>query len=350
MEGLATGDWHFGSLTKHFRNPVQRQIFELNKIYQYAISNGIQHVFVAGDISDTPSMDHDTYIQLVLFLKKYDGLIHTHYIAGNHDFSDIKKTSMDFLKVLVENGFFDSFSLYLTPELVQVDDCPVFFAPYPCLETIKSKRPKLNIAHVTYTGAVGDNGRTLRAKEEFQQADGDFTISGHIHQHQILKSKRALYCGNPYQKTFGESLPKGFVHFKARPTTDKIKFSYRFINSKPDFQLINFHVSSRDDFARLLDSDTVCYKLWLDEAVEVPKDLRLQFSNITGGIFDVSTKKILESDPNVLIPQKRPHLDVLHGLGHYFKSNGFSKAQYLEARGLVESAKNELGLVINEFN
>jgi hypothetical protein len=82
----------------------------------------------------------------------------------------------------------------------------------------------------------------------------------------------------------------------------------------------------------------------------VPKDLRLQFSNITGGIFDVSTKKILESDPNVLIPQKRPHLDVLHGLGHYFKSNGFSKAQYLEARGLVESAKNELGLVINEFN
>ena len=347
LEGIATSDWHFCGLAKHFPDHVQRQIFELDKIYQYAISNGIQHVFVPGDISDTPHMPYEVYIALVLFLKKYDGLINTHYIPGNHDFSDVKKTSMDLLNVLYQNGFFETFHLHMSPTTLKIDGCYVNFLPYPCLEAPEAEHNSLNFSHIEYNGAIGDNGRKLRTKQEFIQNPGDFNISGHIHQYQHLKARRAVYCGNPFQKNFGESLPKGFIHFKARKGRDKLDFKHKFVNNKPDFQLLNVTIESREDFAKLSDSDAFRYKLWVAPDVQLPKDLRLKFPNITGGIFD-SSSKIKAEDHEVanavMDNVQSNNVDLMYGLKDYLKGAGFKKKQYQEAKSIVKQAANELGL------
>tara|TARA_B100000700_G_scaffold88627_1_gene99984 strand:- start:102980 stop:104047 length:1068 start_codon:yes stop_codon:yes gene_type:complete len=351
LEAIATSDWHFMGLAKHFPNHVERTIYELDKIYQYAVANGIPYVLVPGDISDTPHMPYEVYIALVLFLKKYDGLVETHYIPGNHDFSDVKKTSMDLLSVLQQNQFFESFHLHMGHTEIELEDVPINFLPYPWNEAPASDIPHLNFSHISYNGAIGDNGRKIRVKDEFIQNPGDFNISGHIHQYQYMESKRALYCGNPFQKNFGEKLPKGFVHFKAKLKDERIAFKHKFVDNKPDFRLINMNIESREDFARLSDSDSIRYKLWLAAGVEIPKDLRLRFPNITGGIFDLDSKVRAQDREEVKTLIQDPsanQVDLMYGLKDYMKGAGFKKRDYQEARSLVKQAANELGLDLVE--
>lgn len=347
LEGIATSDWHFCGLAKHFPDHIQRQLYEIDKIYQYAIANGVQHVFVPGDISDTPHMPYEVYIALVLFLKKYDGLIHTHYIPGNHDFSDIKKTSMDLLNILYQEGFFETFHLYMNVTQTEIEGCPVNFLPYPCKEAPESKTPSLNFSHIEYNGAIGDNGRKLRVKDEFIQNPGDFNISGHIHQYQHIKSKRAVYCGNPFQKNFGESFPKGFIHFKARAGKSKIEFKHKFVDNKPDFRFVNVTIESREDFAKLSESNAFRYKLWIAPGVELPKDLRVRFPNITGGIYDLESKTKAEDKETLnsaLTDPTTNRVNLMSGLKGYLKGAGFRKQDYIEAKSIVKQAVNELGI------
>lgn len=347
LEGIATSDWHFCGLAKHFPDHIQRQLYEIDKIYQYAIANGVQHVFVPGDISDTPHMPYEVYIALVLFLKKYDGLIHTHYIPGNHDFSDIKKTSMDLLNILYQEKFFETFHLHMNPTRKKIDGCRINFLPYPCKEAPESDKPALNFSHIEYNGAIGDNGRKLRVKQEFIQNPGDFNISGHIHQYQYLESKRALYCGNPFQKNFGEKLPKGFVHFKARSGKSKVEFKHKFVDNKPDFRFLNVNIESREDFAKLSESDAYRYKLWIAPGVELPKDLRIRFPNITGGIYDLESKIRAEDHEAAEVAMTDPNankIDLMYGLKDFLKGSGFAKRDYKDAKSIVKQAANELGL------
>lgn len=347
LEGIATSDWHFMGLSKHFHDHIERQFKELDKIYQYAIANGVKHIFVPGDISDTPHMPDEAYIPLLSFLFKYDGLINTHYILGNHDFSDTKKTSMDVLNVLCANNTFQTFKLYKSLHRDKIDGCRVNFLPYPLNEAPESNKPYLNLSHVTYNGAIGDNGRKIRVKDEFIQNPGDFNISGHIHQYQYLKSKRALYCGNPYQKNFGESLPKGFVHFKARSTGDKIEFKHKFVDNKPDFRLENVIIETRQDFAKLSESNAYRYKLWIAPEVELPKDLRLRYSNITGGIFDLESKARATEREEVMTVVNNPNanrINLMSGVQKFLREHGFKKSDVKNAKAIIKQAANELGL------
>ena len=346
LEGVSTSDWHFMGLAKHFpETHNERLIAEIDKIYQYALKNGIQHVFVPGDIADTPTLPTDSYIALVLFLKKYDGLIHTHYIAGNHDFSDISKTSLDFLNVLTQQGFFKTFNLYLQPKRVKVEDVPVNFLPYPCLETLsKGEKGALNFAHVEYSGAIGDNGRALKTKHELAVIDNDYTISGHIHQYQHMAAKRAVYCGNPFQKNFGESLPKGFIHFQAGMKKGRVQFKHKFVNNHPNFILQNVDIEDLTDLKQLKHDDNIRYKLRVGAEVVLPADIMIQYPNITGGIFYSSGKKAdIEEELDKLVVEQSV-VSVESGLKRFLSSQGFDKKQIKEARAMVTEAKNHLGL------
>lgn len=343
FEAVCTGDWHLAGLAKHFIDHLDRQMFEVDKMYQYAINNGINHVVVCGDISDTPNMPEAAYIALINHLKKYDGHINTYYIAGNHDFSDINKTSMDLLNVLYKKGFFKTFHLFLKPEERIIDGVPINFLPYPCLRAPKSDVPHLNFSHIEYNGCIGDNGRPLKTTREFKQNKGDFNVSGHVHQYQYIKSKRAIFTGNPYQKNFGESLPKGFVHIKARATKEQIEFRHKFIDIKPDFQFINLRIETRRDFGKLQASDSFRYKLWIAPGVEVPKDLRIKFPNITGGVFDLDTK----GKKDTLAIADNPAVTIRHTkqqLSTFLKAQGFDKRFRTEAYAESLKAANELGI------
>lgn len=343
LEAIALSDLHFDGLNKHFVDGNERIIQEMEKIYQYALKNGIKHVFMPGDLADTPDLDWDTYGKLFEFLLKYDGLVSTYYIAGNHDFADISNTSMNFLHRLSKSKAFKTLHIYLKPERVVIEGVPVNFLPYPCLETLSTKQGALNMAHVEYSGAIGDNGRVLKTKHELATHKNDFTVSGHIHQYQFMPTKRAVYCGNPFQKNFGESLPKGFIHFKASMVGNKVDFKHKFVENKPNFQLINVYVEDLNDYKKLEHSNNIRYKLHVDPEVPVPADLMLNYPNITGGIFVTGQKKVKGVEEQELKIEK-VDIDLTSGLKKHLVAEGLDKRMIKMARKEVELAKNFLGI------
>lgn len=347
LEAISSSDWHLEGMGKHFQDSIRRQLAEVDKIYKYAMSKGIQHVFIPGDISDTPHMRWSTYMQLALFFRKYDGVINSYYIGGNHDRSDIENTSCDFLKLLSEHGFFKSFRIFLEPDQDRIDGTLVNFCAWPCRETMTEKEGCLNFAHVEYNGAIGDNGRALKTKHEFLSHERDFTISGHIHQYQYMKNKRAIFNGNPFQKNFGEKLPKGFVHFKARTEKKTVEVKHRFIDNNPNFRLETVIIDSPKDFQKLKDDNNLRYKLLVAPDVLVPSDLRIHYPNITGGIFNSDTKKVKAEDGIVeVLGETAPSLKIrpTTGLKKFLQSEGYSKKDINDARFIVDQAMNELGL------
>ncbi len=346
LEALSSSDFHLESMGKHFVDATSIQLREIDRIFQYAVNKGIPHVFIPGDISDTPRMSYSTYMKLVMFLKKYDGILNMYYIGGNHDRSDVEHTSCDFLKLLCEHKFFKSFKIYLAPEQDRIDGTLVNFCAWPCPSSLTENEGSLNLAHIEVGGAIGDNGRPLKVSHDFGFHERDYTISGHIHQYQHLKAKKVIYNGNPYQKNFGEALPKGFVHFKALTQKKRVEVKHRFINNNPGFQLQTVVIESPADFAKLSPANHIRYKLLVAPDVLVPADLRIQYPNITGGIFNSETKKAdtssatIEEVAAVSVSRYKPTT----GLKQYLSAEGFSKKDIKTASSIVKEAMNELGI------
>jgi DNA repair exonuclease SbcCD nuclease subunit len=349
MKGISTGDWHFDALEKHFGDDaINRQVFEIEKMMKYSIAKGIPHFFINGDIANSPILSCGAWIALYHLLKKYDGLLNIYYIAGNHDFAERGKTSLDFLKVLCANGTFKTVHIFLEPETRKIEDTYVNFCPYPVLEAPDTKRGALNMCHVEYNGALGDNGRKLRVKQEaeFTQPDKDFCVSGHIHTYQFLETKRAVYAGSPYQMNFGESLPKGFIRFESQSKKDHVHFDHRVVNGNPSFTLEQLVIKKTKEFSQLKKDDSIRYKLWIGDSVKVPQDLLSRFPNITGGVFDLATKKKTE---NIVEREelKSHTFDLQFGLKKFLKQQGHNKKQVRDGISILQEAMSELGIARN---
>lgn len=348
IEALSTSDWHLEGMGKHFTDATKRQLAEIDRIYQYAVQKGIRHVFVPGDLSETPHMTDATYFQLIMFFKKYDGLVETHYIGGNHDRSDKSTTSCDLLHLLATHGFFKTLNVHLQPKQDRIDGTLVNFCAWPCGGTLSEKEGALNFAHITVAGAMGDNGRPLKTSHDFAVHERDYTISGHIHQYQHMKSKKVIYNGNPFQKNFGECLPKGFIHFRATTDKRKVKVQHRFINNNPQFQLENVVIESPTDFQKLRNDDSKRYKLTVAPDVLLPADLRLQYPNITGGIFTMVEGKVKahENEANLDIPDAvaLPRISPDVGLKEFLSGEGHSKKEIRRATDILAEAMNFVGI------
>lgn len=325
LHGVSTSDWHLGGMQRVLQHPVESMIREIKKPYEYALSQGIKHVFVPGDISDSHHMDDHTFIQLLTLLLTYDGHIKTWYIRGNHDVAHKYKTSLDALEFMATNNFFKNFRVFGAPKVVNIEDVSVGFIPFPGSE-VSAKRPPLIFAHVEEPGAVGDNGRPLKVKEgHIRRRSGDYMITGHIHQYQVLEDRRTLYNGSLYQKTFGESLPKGFVDFKAEYVQGKLEVQHEFVNSHPNFELRNLTVKKSSDWSKIVDDPNIRYKVIVDKAsgVIVPKDIALSRPNIVyinGSDSLVKVKDVHDIDGQTIATL--PKFNPIKGLRAYLERSG----------------------------
>jgi len=303
-------------------------IREIKKPYEYALSQGIKYVFVPGDISDSHHMDDHTFIQLLTLLLTYDEHITTFYLRGNHDVAHKYKTSLDALEFMAKNNFFKNFKVYSSPKAVGIDGVSVGFIPFPGSE-VKAKRPPLIFAHVEEPGAIGDNGRPLKTKEsQIIRRAGDYMISGHLHQFQVLEARRTLYNGSPYQKTFGESLPKGFVDFKAEYVKGKLEVDHEFINSHPNFELRNILIRKSSDWEKIVDDPNIRYKVVVDKSagVVVPKDITLSRPNIVylnGSDSLVKVKDVHDIEGQSLA--SLPIFNPIKGLRAYLERSGLDE-------------------------
>jgi DNA repair exonuclease SbcCD nuclease subunit len=341
LHSIVTSDLHLDGYKSLFKDQ-SCLLHELEKIFNYALTHGIKHVFVPGDIADSPHLEYSTYISLVLLLKTYDKDLNIYYICGNHDYSDVKKTSMDLLKVLELNGFFTNFRLFLQPESIVIDKQLVNFLPYPINKAPDSKKPALNFAHIEANGAIGDNGRRMKVHDDFECKSRHFTISGHIHQYQHIKEKNLIFCGNPYQKNFGETEDKGFLEIKVE--SDKTcKVKHKFIPTRPEFRLRTLHIDSNKDLVKLQTNSNIRYRLYINPDVVVPQDLRLTYPNIQQ-ILDTGSKKQLELDTTS--SSKTGYYGPTHGLKKFLLKEGLNKKQVKTAKSALKEAMSELGISV----
>lgn len=339
LEFVLSSDHHLEGLDKHYDDATERTLREMQKLYDYCYTHGITHLFLAGDITDRSAMSYETYISLYLFFLKNNG-INTYYLAGNHDFEHFGKTSVNFLSVLSDKGALPNLKVFLEPKRQVIDGVPVNFLPYPSMQTLSKAKGGLNIAHVEYTGALGDNGRKLTTKNELATSPLDYTLSGHLHTYQLLESRRVLYCGSLFQKNFGENLPKGFVHGQATIKNGKVSVKHRFVENHPCMILENVHITCVDDYKQLKHSDNVRYKLHVGEDVPVPSTLMLDYPNITGGIHHIGHKKADVDVESVKIQT----VNITTGLKEHLASLGLDTSDIKKAIKYVKDLRNQHGL------
>ena len=343
LEAVFTADWHLGRLKKYFpNNHLDLQFAELVKPFDHAIENGISHVFVPGDISDTPFMEEEILIRLLSLLMRYDEHLTTYYLAGNHDYASAKKTSLDFLAVMAAMGLFKNLQIIMEPERHEIDGVPVAFLPFP--DCVQSFGQALGITHIDYPGALNDNGRRIgadQAKTRIQRVDGDFVVSGHVHKHQYLESSRFMYIGAPYQTKFGEELPKGFVAAEVGVDDLGIDFGYQFINTRPAFTLARYFVECDDDLDGITDDPAIAYSLRVSDGIAVPKELTTDFPNIIeikGKSRDISLAEDIDQ-MDIDGDHEALRIDPTLGLHEFLKERGFSKRDIAFAVAEVEKAK-----------
>ena len=275
---FVTSDWHIGSGKTLFDNILQKQIDEIHKIYQQALDMGISYIIIPGDISDTTNISTSEMIALVKLFSFYDKKITTYYIGGNHDYHSSNKSSVDLLKHLVNEKMFKTLYVITEPEHTVIEGVPVNFLPFPHTQLPSTKTGCINFVHMDTSGAVADNGLEIKLKTDTDFGTDNVTISGHVHMYQYIKSKRWLYCGNPYQKKFGEALPKGFLHCTAKHKDGIIKFGHKFIDNKPDFILKTVKINTLSDLSKLKSGNNVAYKLIPEEGLLLPSDISTKYN------------------------------------------------------------------------
>lgn len=343
LHAVVSSDWHIGGMKKALTNPLAQQIKEIDKVYQYALKNGIQNVFVPGDIAHSPYLTEDELIALITLLLKYDKSISTYYIAGNHDIASIKKSSLDVLTTIADAGFFKNFKIYNKTTVEKIDGIEVVFLPFPNLEIPKTKRPPLVFCHIETAGCIGDNGRPLKSghDEQLVRQKGDYLISGHIHKHQYMSSKRILYVGSLYQTNFGESLPKGWLDIKVEYKEGRrLRVDFDQIDSRPNFILETKVIQSSEDWESISEETGVRYKVLVEEGIVVPKDISQQLKNIIS-ITGLKKSKV-EMESVIETTRDLPTYKISTGLTAYLKASGCEPEVIKRAKALVKEASNSL--------
>lgn len=342
LRGVSTSDWHLsGGLSTIFpTKALQKQMFEIEKCFKYCVENDIRHMFMPGDISDKARLDEDTFIALVTLLLKYDKYISFYYILGNHDFAQVGRTAIDVLRVFAENGGFQNVHIISKPEVRVIDGVEVGFVPFPFKQLEDpTKKPKLLFAHIEESGAIGDNGHPLKSHHiKLFRSPKDFVFSGHLHTHQVLKDRRIVFNGAPYQKNFGEQGKKGFVEFKARYSQGELQVKHTFVNTRPEFTLVNKAINDSAEWDTLEQNENLLYKITLGEGVVAPKGITKDFPNIImlNGVSYKGRSNIDTSEK--MSATDIPKITPLTGLVKYLKKYEVDGPEIKRAVAMVKEA------------
>lgn len=342
-----TSDWHLGGgLYRLFPdNSLNKQMHEIEKVFKHCINEDIRYIVCPGDITDKPRMDEEVLISLLTLLVTYNKYIAFHYTKGNHDFAHVGKTATDVLEAIIHSGSLKNVHVYSSPTVIDMDGIDVCFMPYPNTKVPKHFDPMLIFAHIETVGAKGDYGTPLKKGSDKHTLCGlnnmDFVWSGHLHTYQYLKDKRVLYNGALYQKTFGEALPKGFVTAEVRKRNKELYVKHQFINSYPEFKLVDLYVESSQDWNKIQRGDHIFYRIFY--AVEntiIPKNLTRDYPNVLQINSNGKFNSIVDGE--IAKTSSMPKITPITGLQDFLKRNKQGSKEIRLAIGLVKEALQEL--------
>lgn len=257
IEGITIGDLHLDKLSKLFPdNHLELQLSEIDNAIEYGIRHGVSFAVFLGDIGEYSSLSSQAFNELVRRICQWETKLPLHLFLGNHDWQENGVHSLVNIKLLEEFGLFKNTQIHVKPKVVTVDGQKFNFRPYPFQKAVPDA---LNFGHFETNGSIRDNGTPTKSKTR---------VTGHWqmgHLHTPHKAGNVVYPGTMYQLNFGESLPKGFCHFK----WDGVTQHTRFIENDPRFKLLNIVVNSKQDLKQVKEIPLHRYRLLVQSSFDL---------------------------------------------------------------------------------
>lgn len=340
---LFFGDLHLESLNNLFGEKGNDYIFQsFANAVQYAYENGIKLVVQLGDIFDTPYPDQETTARLMRFCLMHPMLKFV-FIKGNHDVTNAEEHGLRIMKFIEEVKAVPNLYLFVEPEYRKIMGIPFYFMPWPHKKRKPTDHPTLNIAHIKLSGTMADNGRIMEHGEEIEAGE-DFWIIGDLHRYQKI-GKRIVYPGTAFQKTFGEPLPKGFVHATIK-YGKKLNVACKYIAVDPPFKLINVAVEKPEDLDQVVDAPNLRYKVFIKNDVAVPSnfmELHPSVVSISGFKNRVELDSIMNEGLSVdQIATMDADKLAIKNLNQFLQKKGFDDTKIKRARKLVRGMMEKL--------
>ena len=211
---LLISDLHFGN---EFEN-----LGLIDRAYNYCIKNGINIIlcggdFIDGSFSKGPQKITDLYDQIEYFIKNYpqDKNILTFGVAGDHDFSTLKRASLDIIEIC-NNRRHD-----------------IIIGGYNNAE-INIKNDKIHLFHNMLGGRM-------------HSAQAPIILCGHLHKYMTQQKNNSLYITLPTLSNINQQMPSALeldLSFsKGYISSAVIKHLYfgtqDFVLSESEFNLLN---------------------------------------------------------------------------------------------------------------
>lgn len=335
---VALGDIHADKLTDLLGDAAHDLMYgEWCKAADYAINNGIKHLFQLGDVSNAPRLSEEARIALLKFMFKYDGRLEMDWVLGNHDVEHEGFHSLQAFAELCSQQTFKTTRVHVVASQRKIGGVTVDFLPFPHKKALKGgNKQHLCLAHLERPGAERDNGMRIDSDSGVPQKDDHQWVVGHLHTHQKLG--RTWFTGTAYQTNFGESLPKGFTVGKASQLTNgKLKVELEFIKTSPKFVLHNLKVETLKDFDKIKDDPLHLYKVTIARGLKVDFDVPTRYPNVVNNPSTYAnaaeSKVALEASPT--------H-DIKTGLGKDLRDRGFDKRMVKRGIKIVDSILSNL--------
>lgn len=222
MKFLLISDLHFGN---EFEN-----LGLIDRAYNYCIKNGINIIlcggdFIDGSFSKSPQKITDLYDQIEYFIKNYpqDKNILTFGVAGDHDFSTLKRASLDIIEIC-NNRRHD-----------------IIIGGYNNAE-INIKNDKIHLFHNILGGRM-------------HSAQAPIILCGHLHKYMTQQKNNSLYITLPTLSNINQQMPSVLeldVSFsKGYISSAVIKHLYfgtqDFVLSESEFNLLNERNSNNNE-------------------------------------------------------------------------------------------------------
>lgn len=352
------GDLHFEALEKYYpkdTNPNKFIFEQLTKVINYCRRAEITNIFQLGDVFDHPYPDQKSIKDFLAFLYEHQDL-NFYIIAGNHDYSNIKTTSLEVGSFLSETKLLNNVKIFTKPQHEVVEGINVFFSPYPSYKKFDYLMDTacLCLGHFEVKGAKHDSGQLIKngvAKEDLSA--NDYWVLGHLHRHQPL-TPQIYYTGTMLQYNFGEPLPKGFVisNINTDDLNKALLVDHYYVELDTPYVLENMIINKQDDFNNIkCNDDKYYYKLFIEgndivipqkflngSITNIYKIIRLQDTKTENNLVDQTLSEAFNEDT-----LKEQLFEPLGGLDDYLLKQGFDESELLVTKTLL----NDLQLSYN---
>jgi hypothetical protein len=167
--------------------------------------------------------------------------------------------------------------------------------------------------------------------EEIKLRENQFWMIGDLHTHQ------KFYPGTLLQKSFGESLPKGFSDLSIRLKDNVLTVNEDWVVRKPEYELVNLRVTELGDLDKIkpLDkSDLKLYKIKVAQDVVLPANVKEKYKNIHAIQYDGKERAIEDKKGTVI--DISGITDPLKGLRRFMKKEGLSPKEIKKGYAYIQ--------------